>query len=58
MGEQKMLRQVPSVLPVLFFVNLGSGGASFAQSITIFGNRVPENPVDDGNAVTAHSQVS
>jgi hypothetical protein len=31
---------------------LVNGGESSAQTISIFGNAVPNNPIDDGNAVT------
>ena len=49
-----MLRQGQAV-SLLFGMLLGvlvSGGECSAQSISIFGNAVPNNPIDDGYAVT------
>jgi len=37
---------------VLSLAVLADGRESSAQSISIFGNAVPNNPIDDGNAVT------
>jgi hypothetical protein len=48
----KMLRQVLSVFLVSSFVILSNGGASVAQSVTIFGDAVSKNPIDDALAVT------
>ena len=42
-------------LPLVFGVSLAvaiSGRAPCAQTISIFGDAVPINPIDDGNAVT------
>jgi hypothetical protein len=44
------MRQTVPVLFILAFVS--GGGVSSAQSISIFGDAVPNNPIDDGNAVT------
>lgn len=46
-----MLRQPMSLLCGFSFFILISGGSS-AQTISIFGNGVPNNPIDDGLAVT------
>ena len=47
-----MLRQAVSLLFGFLLVMLVCGGEVAAQSISIFGNAVPNNPIDDGNAVT------
>ena len=42
-------------LALLFCVSLAvviGGKTTCAQSVTIFGNAVPKNPIDDGLAVT------
>ena len=48
----EMLRQAGSLLFGLSLAVLVGGEESSAQSISIFGNAVPNNPIDDGNAVT------
>jgi hypothetical protein len=49
-----MLRQGQGVSLIfgMLFAVLVSGGECSAQSISIFGNAVPKNPIDDGLAVT------
>jgi hypothetical protein len=47
-----MLRQAVSLLFGMSLAVLVSGGETSAQTISIFGNEVPNNPIDDGNAVT------
>jgi hypothetical protein len=51
-GGAKMLRKAVSLLFGCLLVVLVCGGEASAQSISIFGNAVPNNPIDDGNAVT------
>jgi hypothetical protein len=46
------MRRTLSALLVLLLVILSGGKASSAQSISIFGNAVPNNPIDDAGAVT------
>jgi hypothetical protein len=47
-----MLRHAASLLVGLLLAVLVSGGESSAQTISIFANAVPNNPIDDGLAVT------
>jgi hypothetical protein len=47
-----MLRRSVSLLIGLFLGILINGEGASAQSISIFGNTVPKNPIDDGLAVT------
>jgi len=47
-----MIRRILLVLFLLLFAILIGGRTSSAQSVNIFGNAVPNNPIDDGNAVT------
>jgi hypothetical protein len=47
-----MLRQAVSLLFGFSLVVLVCGGESSAQTISIFGNAAPKNPIDDGNPVT------
>jgi hypothetical protein len=47
-----MLRQAVSLLLGFLLVVLACGGEASAQTISIFGNAVPNNSIDDGNAVT------
>ncbi len=47
-----MRRQLLSLLFVLSFIVLNGAKVSWAQSISIFGNTVPNKPIDNGNAVT------
>ena len=47
-----MLRKTVSFLFGLSLMILVSGGESLAQSISIFGNAVPKNPIDDALAAT------
>jgi hypothetical protein len=46
------MRQTLSLLFILPFAVLSGGGAPSAQSISIFGNAAPINPIDDPFAVT------
>jgi Domain of unknown function (DUF4082) len=41
------MREILSTLFILSFLVVGGGGASSARSISIFGNAVPINPIDD-----------
>jgi hypothetical protein len=47
-----MLRQAVSLLFGMSLTLLVTGGESAAQTITIFGNSVPYNPIDDSGATT------
>jgi Domain of unknown function (DUF4082) len=51
-GDAKMLHKAVLLLFGLSLVVLVSGRESSAQSISVFGNAVPKNPIDDGLAVT------
>jgi hypothetical protein len=48
----KMLRQAATLLLGLWFAIMTNEGQASAQSISVFGNAVPNNPINNGNAVT------